>query len=201
MAAPFDRVTAADIADLIAAYPLAWVVSQAGEGSPAATPLPLLAVAGDDGRIVKLIGHFARRNPQVALLEREPRALLLFEGPHGYVSPSWISDRTWAPTWNYAVIRIEADIRFDPELTDRALEDLVRRMEAGRPHAWSIADMGARYARLRSGIVAFEAHVRRLDHEFKLGQDERPEVYAEILAQVGDPELVGWMQRMNPERS
>jgi transcriptional regulator len=199
MAGPFD-VTHADIADLIAAYPLAWVVSRSGEGASAATPLPLLAVADDEGRIVKLIGHFARRNPQVAVLEGDPRALILFQGPHGYVSPSWIADRTWAPTWNYAVIRIEADIRFDPELTDRALEDLVKRMEAGRPNAWSIADMGERYARLRTGIVAFEAHVRRLDHKFKLGQDERPEVFTQILAHSEDPELVRWMRRMNPGR-
>ena len=47
---------------------------------------------------------------------------------------------------------------------------------------------------------AFEAHVRRLDHKFKLGQDERPEVFTQILAHNEDPELVRWMRRMNPER-
>jgi transcriptional regulator len=74
-------------------------------------------------------------------------------------------------------------------------------MEAGRPNPWSIAEMGERYARLRTAIVAFEAHVRRLEHRFKLGQDERPDVYTEILAHCDDAELARWMRRMNPGRA
>ena len=200
MASPFDAVTAADLTDLIAAYPLAWVVSQGGD-EPAATPLPLMARVDAAGRIDRLIGHFARSNPQVELLRTSPRALILFQGPHGYMSPSWVSDRTWAPTWNYAVIRIEADVHFVPGLTDLALEDLVDQMEAQRPHAWSIAELGDRYATLRTRIIAFEAHVRRLEHRFKLGQDERPAVLRELLAHCEDPALVHWMQHMNPGRT
>jgi predicted FMN-binding regulatory protein PaiB len=66
------------------------------------------------------------------------RALFLFQGPHAYISPSWISDRTWGPTWNYAVIRIEADVRFLPDRADEVLARLVRKMERGRERAWSI---------------------------------------------------------------
>jgi transcriptional regulator len=200
MAGPFDNTAPADLVDLIAAYPLAWVVS-AGSERATATPLPLMAGVDPAGRIDRLIGHFARSNPQVAVLERAPRALFLFQGPHGYMSPSWVSDRTWAPTWNYAVIRIEADVTFKPELTDYALGELVRRMEAGRPGAWSIAEMGERYARLRTAIIPFEAQVRRIDPRFKLGQDERPAVLQELLAHCPDPELRHWMQRMNPGRA
>jgi transcriptional regulator len=200
MAGPFDNATQADLVDLIAAYPLAWVVSQGTERT-AATPLPLMAGADAEGRIDRLIGHFARSNPHVALLEREPRALILFQGPQGYMSPSWVSDRTWAPTWNYAVIRIEADVSFKPELTDFALTELVRKMEAGRPHAWSIAEMGERYSRIRTAIIPFEAHVRRVDPRFKLGQDERSAVFRELLGHCEDAELRRWMQRMNPGRA
>jgi transcriptional regulator len=200
MASPFDAVTPADLTDLIAAYPLAWVVSQ-GADEPAATPLPLMARVDAEGRIDRLIGHFARSNPQVELLRSSPRALILFHGPHGYMSPSWVSERTWAPTWNYAVIRIEADVHFVPEHTDVALEDLVSKMEAQRPHAWSIAELGDRYATLRTRIIAFEAHVRGLEHRFKLGQDERPAVLRELLAHCEDPALAHWMRRMNPGRT
>ncbi len=176
MPGPFDNTTSTDLIDLIAAYPLAWVVSAAAERTRA-TPLPLMASVDAEGRIDRLIGHFARSNPHVALLEREPRALFLFQGPQVYMSPSWVSDRTWAPTWNYAVIRIEADVSFRPELTELALGELVRKMEAGRPQAWSIAEMGERYARLRTAIIPFEAQVRHVDPRFKLGQDERPAVF------------------------
>ena len=88
-------------------------------------------------------------------------------------------------------------MHFVPEQNDLALEELVDQMEAKRPHAWSIAELGDRYATLRTGIIAFEAHVRRLEHRFKLGQDERPKVFLELLAHCEDPALAHWMRRMN----
>ena len=66
-----------DIERLILEYPLAWVVSPGADLR--ATLLPLQAVK-DAGRMTGLIGHFARSNPQVQLLQREPRALILFLG-------------------------------------------------------------------------------------------------------------------------
>lgn len=200
MAGPFDNATSQDIADLIRAYPLAWVVSH-GSGGFAATPLPLLVDLGEDGTVVRLVGHFARSNPQVAAIEQDPRVLILFQGPQAYISPSWISDRTWGPTWNYATVQIEADVRFLPDEADNALGRLVEAMEAGRPNAWSIAEMGERYQRLRQGIIAFHADVRSVRARFKLGQDERPAVFAEILAGSGDDALTAWMRRLNPEKS
>src|SRR5262245_18845074 len=131
MATPFERVSNAELIDLIESYPLAWVVSGAPD-SFAATPLPMMVDADAAGAPVRLIGHFAKSNPQVAQLERSPRALFLFQGPHGYISPSWLSNRTWAPTWNYTVIRIEADVRFLPDRADAVLARLVRKMELGR---------------------------------------------------------------------
>jgi transcriptional regulator len=196
MASPFEHVSNADLKDLIEAYPLAWVISQ-GPAGIAATPLPLLAETNEAGELVRLIGHFARANPQVAVLERSPRALFLFQGPQGYISPSWMSRRTWAPTWNYAVIRIEAEVRFLPDAADAVLDRLVRHMEDGRPNAWSSAEMGERYQRLRHGIIAFHADVLTLHPRYKLGQDERPEVLAEILQGSSNDELNAWMRRMN----
>jgi transcriptional regulator len=200
LARPFDEVSNADVVELIRENPLAWVVSHDSTGF-AATPLPLMAEKDVTGAVVRLLGHMARSNPQVAILERSPRAFILFQGPQGYISPSWISDRTWAPTWNYAVIRIEADITFLPNDADRALDQLVAKMEADRPNAWSIEEMGERYDRLKPAIIAFHAEVRSLRARFKLGQDERPAVLAEILAGSDDPELERWMRRMNPGRA
>ena len=60
---------------------------------------------------------------------------------------------------------------------------------------------GERYQRLRTGIVAFEAHVRRMDPRFKLGQDERPAVLGELLSHCEDPALEHWMRRMNTGRA
>lgn len=189
---------------LVLQHPLAWVVSL-DEGKFRATPLPLRPRVGGDGRIEALEGHFPRSHPQRAALARAPRALILFCGPQGYISPSWVSDRTWAPTWNYAVVRFLVTIAFDesPARLDAHLEDLVNAMEAGRSGAWHPSEMGPRYETLKRRIVPFEAKVLEQRARFKLGQDERDAIFSDIttaLGRAGQDALVAWMRELNPDR-
>jgi transcriptional regulator len=201
---PFVPPSEADVTRLILEHPLAWVVS-ATAGDFRATPLPLRPVVGERGEVGALLGHFARRNPHVELLRREPRALVLFMGPHGYVSSSWLTDRTRAPTWNYVSAQYVVEIEFidDAGATDDVMRDMVGAMESGRPEPWSMDQMGPRYARLVGGIIAFRATLVERRAKFKLGQDERDVEYAEIeraLAAAGDADLLAWMQRCNAAR-
>lgn len=195
----FSTWTDHDVADLVAAYPLAWLVSSGPLGFQA-TPLPLLADFDAEGRLDSLTGHMARSNPQVEALEQDAKALALFMGPHGYISPSWMSDRTQAPTWNYAALRIEVRVRFGAVTVEEALDRLSSAMELDRLKAWSPDEMGKRYSRLSRGVVAFRADVTRSDGRFKLGQDERDDVYAEIMTGLGPGGLADWMKRFNPQR-
>jgi transcriptional regulator len=194
-----------DVAFLARAHPLAWVVSLGSEGL-LATPLPLLAHTDADGRLAALEGHYARSNPQVTALRADPRALLLWMGPQGYVSPSWMADRTQAPTWNYASAQCRVRIHFDddPDALRAHLESLVAAHEAGRPRPWRPEEMGARYDTLAARIVSFRAEPTQVDARFKLGQDERHDVYADILQGLqrpgGAPALCDWMRRFNPGR-
>ena len=172
-----------EVTDLIARAPLAWIVSQAVTGT-VATPLPLRARVDEQGRPVRLDGHFARSNPQVDALRDDPRATILFMGLGGYISPSWMKDRTQAPTWAYESLRIKAELALfdDPARLRASIEDLVQANEAGRPRPWSAQEMGDRYDRLSRGIVGFEARVLEISAKFKLGQDERVDVLEDILA-------------------
>jgi transcriptional regulator len=189
-----------DVEALITAAPLAWVVSPT-EGSALATPIPLLIADGWTGDAPpRLIGHFARTNPHVERLRRDPRALLLFMGPNAYVSPSWMADRSQAPTWNYMCAQLQATIRFQdaPGDAEAAITRLAALLERGRPGAWSPAEMAERFQRLAQGVVAFEATIDATMVKFKLGQDERRDVFADIVAglsQSGEADLVAWMQR------
>lgn len=171
----------ADIDRLVATHPFALMISSA-TGTPIATPLPLLLERDADGAIT-LLGHIARASPHVELLRRQPRALVVFQGSHGYISPSWLGDRTQAPTWNYETVHFEVDVEFDDraEATRTALTRLVDHMERGRPNAWSVADMGTRYEMLAQAVVAFRARVISTQAKFKLGQNERPGDRADIL--------------------
>ena len=189
---------------LVHSHPLAWVLSL-DAGGFCATPLPLRPRVDADGRIEALEGHMGRSNPLCAALRRDARALILFSGPQGYISPSWVSNRTWAPTWNYAVVQFLVTIAFDenPARLDAHLNDLAEAMEQGRPNAWHPSEMGARYDTLKRMIVPFEARVVEQRAKFKLGQDERDGQFAEIadgLARTGMDELLAWMRELNPDR-
>jgi len=189
---------------LVLEHPLAWVVSLDG-GSFRATPLPLRPRAVAGGRIEAIEGHMARSNAHCAALQRDGRALLLFSGPQGYISPSWVSDRTWAPTWNYAVVQFLVTIAFaeEPARLDAHLADLVGAMEHGRPRAWQPSEMGARYETLKRRIVPFDAKVLDQRAKFKLGQDERDSVFEDISAALersGPADLLAWMRELNPGR-
>lgn len=185
----FTLFEPADVRDLLAEHPLAWVVSRrSGEASL----LPLLGEYDDDGRLIRLLGHMGRRNPLFADLTANPRVTILVNGPHAYVSPEHAELRDWGPTWNYAQLTVVADVLFEPEQADHALAELTKAMEGDR---WTSAELGSRYTGMSGAIVAFRAHVAELKGRFKLGQDERREVFATIVRNHPDASLVRWMKR------
>ena len=201
----FAPTSEAEVTRLVHENPLAWVVTMTGADFRA-TALPLRPiVVGEDPSVSAFQGHFARSNDHVSMARDHPRALLLFMGVNGYISPSWMRDRTQAPTWNYAGAQFLVDIEFidDAPGRDAVLEDLVNAMESGRENAWSAADMGVRYAMLADRIVAFRANIVQRRVKFKLGQDERDDVYADICTALdagGNPDLRAWMRRANIHR-
>lgn len=189
MAASFAPRSPADIVRLIDEHPLAWVVSRDFQS----TPLPLMAETDASGTIVSLVGHFARRNPQVAALMADPDALILFQGPQGYISPRMVSKPAWGPTWNYAVARFEVSIEFVPEEIDEAIRHMAAHLERHRPDPWVVDEMGPRYADMRRYIIGFRATVRRAHVTFKLGQDEDAPVFDEITRALDGTPLAAWM--------
>ena len=194
-----------EVVSLVYDYPLAWIVSKANQ-TLQSTPLPLRPRVDDAGRIVRLDGHFARANPQVQALvagTQDPAALALFMGANGYVSPSWMSDRTQAPTWVYAsaAFQVRLEIFDDPARIKASLEDLTRAHEGGRNKAWAMNEMGDRYARLARGVIGFEAEVLSVQAKFKLGQDEREDVFTDIvtgLAAEGRGALAATLRQPEP---
>lgn len=194
----------AEVVRLILENPLAWIVS-CGADDFCATLLPLRPVTDARSRLERLVGHFARSNAHVEVLQRDPRAVILFLGPNGYISPSWIHDRTWAPTWNYASAQFATDIEFfdDEGRLDGLLREMAGAMERGRPHAWSPDEMGERYRSLARRVIGFDARIRERRVKLKLGQDERDPVFRDItvgLRDAGRQDLLRWMKALNPGR-
>jgi len=200
----------ADLLRLVRQQPLAWIVSGTGENFRA-TLLPVLAEADEEGRIMRLMGHFSRFNDQPQLLTRDPRATILILGTNGYISPSWFADKSQAPTWNYVSAQFVVDMQFydAPEPIEAHLRQLVNTMEAQAPRGedqipWDVDQMGQRYFLRSKVIIGFIATVREIKPRFKLGQDERDDVFSDIMAGLkhGPTEdLQAWMRDFNQGRS
>jgi transcriptional regulator len=191
MTVPSPRTDDEDVARLIAGHPLAWIVAR---GNPAvATPMPLLLERDADGAPQSLLGHLPRTHPLVAAFTADPTGLFLFQGPQSYITPEWLADKDWAPTWNFAVAVIEAEVTTDASLTDAALRRLVAHMERDRAEPWTVEAMGDRYTRLRERVIGFRARITGCRTRFKLGQDESDDAFAAIVAGLGDTTLTQWM--------
>ncbi|MET4897636.1 FMN-binding negative transcriptional regulator [Sphingomonadaceae bacterium jetA1] len=194
----FQRFSEEDVRALIAEFPLAWV-STPGGTIGLASQLPLVGEYDVAGRLVALIGHLPRANPLADALASQARATILFSGPSGYVSPEHAGRRDWAPTWNYAQAKVEADVEISADLTALSLDVLIDACEGGRANPWTVGEIAARYQGMAAAIIGFRATVTALQGRFKLGQDERPDTLRHILATHPDPVLVRWMRRFNRE--
>lgn len=192
-----------DLLALVDQNPLAWIFAQDDHG-PFVTAAPVRPVVAQ-GCMRKLVGHVPRGRRITACLESRCRALILILGPHGYVSPSWMRDREWAPTWNFTSVQFatEMDLVDEPAFLEEHLCELTTAMERGRERAWQLEELGARMQRLAKRIVAFEARILGTQSRFKLGQDESDETFRDIveaLEHTGNAGLLEWMQGFNPDR-
>ncbi|MFC2952720.1 FMN-binding negative transcriptional regulator [Marinicaulis aureus] len=185
-----------DIIRLIREHPLAWVLPQDQGVFPVL--LPMLVECDATGAPVSLLGHVPKAHPLAVAFKSDGRARFLFLGPHGYISPELVSNKDWAPTWNYAALQIDGDVTIDEKLTDEALGALVEQMEQGRASPWSVSMLGDRYDLLRARVVGFRARISNIHARFKLGQDESQTAFGEIVDCLSDPDLSSWMKRFRP---
>jgi transcriptional regulator len=189
-----------DIDRLVAAYPLALVIS-AVDGDLQASPLPLVLQRDAQGQ-GSLVGHFSRFNPQLEVVRRNGRALVAFSGAQGYVSSSWLRERQYAPTWNYQAVHFSVDIELQtgPGAARQALQTLIEQVDAPYPEPWRIEEMGPRFEQLATAIVPFRARILSTQVQFKLGQGEPATVLQDSLAALekyGQFELASAMRRQH----
>lgn len=100
--------------------------------------------------------------------------LTIFQGPHGYVSPSLYATHPSVPTWNYTAVHVygRASLVTDPQSLRAMLETLVARHEAGRETPWSMDGLQPGYVDgMLRRIVGIEIEVSRIESKHKLSQN------------------------------
>ncbi|HTB95883.1 MAG TPA: FMN-binding negative transcriptional regulator [Terracidiphilus sp.] len=167
--------------------------------SPSATHLPL--VIKDEGEHGIIEGHFAKANPHWrALAGRE--TLVVFSGPHSYVSPTLYAEELSVPTWNYIAIHAKGPLSLleGDEDKDALLKDLIAQHEPPYADQWRSLPEGFRRTML-AGIVGFRIPITHIEGKFKISQN-RPEIdrrHVRAAHAVGTPDqqsLAAWMARL-----
>src|SRR4051812_48126547 len=129
-----------------------------------ASQLPVL-LDTERGPHGTLRSHMAKQNPQWQTFAQGAEVLVIFQGPHAYISPTWYASQTKVPTWNYAAVHAYGN----PKLVDRAalraiLEETVTTYEAGFAKPWSTANLPPDLvAKLADAVVGFEIEITRLE--------------------------------------
>ena len=150
------------------------LVTTAG-ARPFATHIPFL-YERDGGT---LHGHVARANPQWTHVAEAAEVLVVFQGPHGYVSPTWYED-AGVPTWNYTAVHVYGAARVVDDLAakERHVKQLAARYERGNAKPW-VPDFDAK--RLQ-GIVGIDIRIGEVQGKFKLSQNRSAADRAGVIA-------------------
>ncbi|MFO0925376.1 MAG: FMN-binding negative transcriptional regulator [Pirellulales bacterium] len=166
------------VAQFVRDHSFATLVSHDGT-TMYASHLPMLL---DDRQAPwRLSLHMARANPQWKHLEQCREVLVIFSGPHAYVSPSWYSDPQSVPTWNYTAVHVTGRARLieDTHQLDQLLNDLIQVYEKDRPEPWIYQPQQETHEQLTQAIVGIEIEAIRVEAKFKLSQN-RPQDYDSV---------------------
>jgi transcriptional regulator len=175
------------------------------ESRAEAGPTDPLAAAGSEpvsaargaGSLGILRAHVARANPVWQEAASHPEALVIFQGPAAYISPTWYPSKHEAhrqvPTYNYMVVHAHGRIvvRDEESFVRGLVARLTRKMEAGEPVPWKMGDAPADFiTQMLGAIVGIEIEVTRLVGKWKLGQNkaaaDRRGAADTLLARAGD---------------
>jgi transcriptional regulator len=174
-----DRATALAF---MRANPFAILISNTDEG-PFATHVPV--VIRESAEHLTIRGHVAKANPHWRYLQNDPTCLMIFHGPHAYISPSNYDTREVVPTWNYSAVHIygKATTYAEPDQLLEMLHDLIPTFEAAYEQQWASLTEAFRQ-RMLSHIVGFEIAVTKLEAKFKLSQNRTRNEQRHIIDSV-----------------
>jgi transcriptional regulator len=178
---------------LMRAKPLAAFIS-CGSSGLYATHLPTVLKGECAYGVIEC--HLARANPHWKDLAAATEALMIFQGPEGYITPNWYPSKSLhgkvVPTWNYAVVHAygRPEVMQDKEWLRRHVSELTAQQERNETQPWMVTDAPASYIDVMlRGIVRFRFAVTRLEGKWKMSQNREMQDrdgVAKGLGQRGD---------------
>ncbi len=157
------------------------------KGRPIATHLPLQLVKKADAFYIT--GHMAYGNPQWRTFETSEEVLIMFQGPHAYISSSWYEQEN-VPTWNYQAVHVYGPATIlNEEALKQDLTKLLEKYEKHRenPVLWDKLSPSLLEKEIK-GIVGFKIKVGEIQASYKLSQNRNETDYANIVEQLHNEE-------------
>jgi len=154
--------------------------------------VPVHTSVTDDGETL-IRFHFARNNPLAKAMDESANAVVVFTGPHTYISPDWYGSDDMVPTWNYAVVQARGKpTRLDDDELAQFLDELsaVNETKLAPKKPWTTLKMDQRrYESMRRAISGYAMIATTLEGKWKMNQNRKPEERAGVkvaLANAGD---------------
>ncbi|MGC4103120.1 FMN-binding negative transcriptional regulator [Ferruginibacter sp.] len=159
------------------------LITGSGDQYPVATQIPL-EIKVEDGKIF-LEGHIMRKTDHHLAFEKNNHVLVLFTGPHCFVSASWYSNPSVGSTWNYITVHAKGKISFmDEEGTLKAVKAVSDQYE-GTTSEGAFDKLPKEYIdHMIKAIVGFRIEVESLENVFKLSQNRDIDSQKNIIAQL-----------------
>lgn len=164
----------------------------------------LLVEVVEEGEKLYVNGHMSRANPMWRSFESSQEILVIFQGPHTYISPTWYNHVN-VPTWNYQAVHLYGMPHLITEYEEayRLLKRLVERHEQDGHYKLDSLPQDFVEKEIR-GIVAFQLEVSRIEANYKLSQNRNDEDYWNIVSQLEqrpDEASYGVAEAMKKKRS
>lgn len=184
-----------EVKRLIRAHPWATIVSGT-EGGLVASHYPVMLE--EDREEISVVSHFGKPDDALHELGRG-EVLVIVQGPHDYVSPSWYEPGDVIPTWNHVTAHLYGvpEILSDEE-NYTVLSRLTDHFEQAFPGGRSLAEDEEGSRRMAKGTVGIRMRVTRFEARAKLSQNKKPEVADRIAEQLDsrNPDLACEMRRV-----
>lgn len=184
--AHFREDDLATLQALMREYSFATLVSTGDTGVPIATPLPFL-LESEPAPYGTLKAHMALGNPQWHTFRQDGEVLVLFQGPHAYITPSWYEEALSVPTWNYAAVHAYGTPRIIEESATlyEYLKTLVQTHEAQFAASWLFEQLPGDFVeKMMKGVVGFFIEITRLEGKFKMSQNRTPSERARVAEEL-----------------
>ena len=182
----FSHYTEQDPAKVIAFMKENPFVMITGHGKqyPVATHVPLNIELKEDGKVI-LSGHMMRKTDHHLAFEKNENVLVIFNGPHAFVSASWYTNPSMGSTWDYMVVHAKGKIKFtDEEGTYQAVKATSDKYQ-GKDTVASFDKLPPEYIdHMVKAIVGFTIEVETLDNVFKLSQNRDKASQQNIIEQL-----------------